>query len=309
MYFAKEGGPSNLKQFRARPAFLFDSLLDHGSGEDDDSASSASEADADTDGDDQGDGESKGHEGGDSSQAETTKKSKKTTKKRRKGKKKRRVHRKPGLTADSSPWRLARDPGVRKLIGNDWLLMRDPKVVRTNKEAHFWQHQRTGLVAWKLPELLLRDGQRWMDEWAERAAAILDGVRPVVVWETVCRQCGAPLIDWVGCSCVPLCPCVCVQVPEAQRDAVYAKRFGTGLSEDEGDPVSKSYASKAPTADVRPYLCARSGSVFPHLCLQRVVCLCLCVWPCVWPCVYVAVCVCVWLCACIAGGDAAPVRD
>lgn len=49
----------------------------------------------------------------------------------------------------------------------------------------------------------------------------------------------------------------CAQVPEEQRDAVYAKRFGTELSEEEGDAMRRGRSDrskkepKAPTADVR----------------------------------------------------------
>ena len=52
-------------------------------------------------------------------------------------------------------------------------------AVRDAIHSCVWVGGFAGATAWKLPELQLRDGKRWMDMWAEKAAIILEGVR---VW-------------------------------------------------------------------------------------------------------------------------------
>ena len=114
IYFPKIG-PSPLSQFRGKPAFLFDKAV--ASGTRDDAEGKGKDEEPTIAVEDQGE--------------EKT------------GRDKEWEALQQGLNADSSPWKLASDSEVQQIIGDEWILMRDPKLPRQHKEAYFWQHQRS----------------------------------------------------------------------------------------------------------------------------------------------------------------------
>lgn len=60
------------------------------------------------------------------------------------------------------PRDLDKNAQARSIMGDMWILMRDPSKARTDAKAYFWKHNKTQLCVWQVPELVVEETMSWI---------------------------------------------------------------------------------------------------------------------------------------------------